>query len=60
MPKHCDRRATLRWAKLGPPPQGRVGKPAGGVAALAWATSPRCTPLLASGLPDAMTTFPLP
>lgn len=51
MPMHSERRMTLRWAKIGPPLRGRIRKPAGVVATLAQAT----TPLLSSGLPDAMT-----
>ena len=72
MPLHSDRRATLRWAKSGPPPFGwllaaaaqdklrlwRRGcsvQPRGSVAALARATSPRCTLLLATELHRAIT-----
>ena len=29
MPKHRDRRATLRWTRSGPPLRGWLGKPAG-------------------------------
>ena len=51
---HGDRRLTPRWAKIGPPLQGRVRKSAGFVAALAGATSPCCVQLLSSGLPDTI------
>ncbi len=52
---HSERRATPRWAKIGPPLRGRVRKPAGFVVTLARGPKgPRCAPLLSSGLPDAI------
>ena len=54
MLKHSERGETPRWAKIGPPFQGRVRKSAGFVAALAGATSPCSAPRLSSGLLDAI------
>jgi hypothetical protein len=58
MPMHSDRRTTRRWAKIGPPLRGRVGKAAGVVPPLAQATSLRVTSLLSSSFPDTMTMLP--
>ena len=48
MPKHGDRRATQRWAKIGPPLRGCPERPRGSVATLARATGPRRAPRLAT------------
>ena len=52
-----DRRATLRWAKSGPPLRGCPVKSRGSVTALARATSPRCTLLLPTKLHRAITVM---
>ena len=51
---HSDRRSTLRWAKIGPPPAVASGSISAFVALPVRATSPACTTLLADTLPDAI------
>ncbi|BBB11298.1 hypothetical protein SPYCA_0556 [Sphingopyxis sp. FD7] len=54
MLSHSDRRSTLRWAKIAPPPAVASGSPSDFVALLVRATSPASTALLAEKLPDAI------
>lgn len=51
---YSDRRATLRWTKIGPPLAVASGSLSDGVALLVRATSPACAALLAEKLPDAI------
>ena len=52
---HRARRATLQWAKFGPPRSGCSAQARGSVATFVRATSPTITPLLATGLRRAIT-----
>ena len=55
MPKHSDRQATWRWAKIGPPPLGVAsGSLSDGVTLLGRATSPPGAAFLAEKLPEAI------
>ena len=55
MPKHSERRATLRPAKSGPPHGVAAGSPPDCVAALGRAPGPPGAPRLAGTLPAAIT-----